>query len=274
MRIFKLLFNFYINSSIHVGLSCCALVLMTQHLFYISFQQSMATFAFFGTVVGYNFVKYDALARVQKRQMRNQLKGIAVFSFCCLVLAGYFFLDFQRSTQLVSVGVLGITLLYTLSFFPNKKNARNWAGVKIYIVAMCWVGVTVVLPVLNAKIPIMLDFYLICIQRFLLIFVLILIFEIIDLKNDDVHLKTVPQQIGVKRTKQLGYLLLLLYGILSIFSFYLMGSFTIQYLILSMFFLLLIAFFLAFANERRSKYYTSFWVESIPILWWLMVSLI
>jgi hypothetical protein len=164
--------------------------------------------------------------------------------------------------------------LYTLSFFPNKKNARNWAGVKIYIVALCWVGVTVVLPVLNASIPIALDFYLICIERFLLIFVLILIFEIIDLKNDDVHLKTVPQQIGVKRTKQLGYLLLLLYGTLSLFSFHLKGSFTIQYLILSFFFLLVIAFFLAFANERRSKYYTSFWVESVPILWWLMGGLI
>lgn len=274
MKILKQILNFYINASIHVGLSCYALVKLTMYLFHISFQESIANFAFFGTIVGYNFVKYDALARVQKHQMRNQLKGIAVLSFCSLVLVGYYFFDLQLMTQLVSVIVLGITLLYTLSFFPNKKNARNWAGVKIYIVALCWVGVTVILPFLDATIPITLAFYLSCIQRFILIFVLILIFEIIDLENDDPHLQTVPQQIGVKRTKQLGYLLLLLYGILSVFCFNLKDSFTIQYLILSLFFLLVIAFFLAFANERRSKYYTSFWVESLPILWWLMVGLI
>jgi hypothetical protein len=32
---------------------------------------------------------------------------------------------------------------------------------------------------------------------------------------------------------------------------------------------IVIALFLAFANENRSKYYTSFWVESIPVLWWV-----
>jgi hypothetical protein len=34
-----------------------------------------------------------------------------------------------------------------------------------------------------------------------------------------------------------------------------------------------IALFLAFANEQRSRYYTSFWVESIPIVWWLLARL-
>jgi len=29
--------------------------------------------------------------------------------------------------------------------------------------------------------------------------------------------------------------------------------------------------FLAFANEKRTKYYTSFWVESIPIFWWVCI---
>ena len=46
-------------------------------------------------------------------------------------------------------------------------------------------------------------------------------FEIIDLSNDDPHLKTVPQQIGVKRTKIVGLLLLL--------PFYLLEFFDIQH---------------------------------------------
>ena len=264
---FKQLLDFYIRSSIHVALSVYALVRMTHFMFNISTDDPMAYFAFFGTIVGYNFVKYDALARAKKREMRKELKLIAVLSFFSLIAVGYFFFKLQFITQMVSVGVLALTLLYTLPFFPNRKNARNWAGVKIYIVALCWVGVTLVLPLVNAYIALGLDFYLKCIQRFILVFVLILIFEILDLANDDPHLKTVPQQIGVKRTKNVGLLLLLPFYFLE----FLKNNFIEEQLIVNGILVLALSLFLAFANETRSKYYTSFWVESIPIFWWLMV---
>ena len=178
-------------------------------MFAIPYDQPMALFAFFGTIVGYNFVKYDALARSQKRLMRKELKLIAVFSFFSFLAVSYYFFKLQFVTQLVSVFFLMLTLLYTLPFFPNKKNARNWAGVKIYIVSFCWVGVTLFLPLLNAHLDLNFDFLIKCIQRFILVFDLILVFEIIDLANDDPHLKTVPQQIGVRQTKILGLMLLL-----------------------------------------------------------------
>lgn len=269
MRVFKLIVDFYIKGSIHVGLSCYALVRMTQHMFHISYEDSIAHFAFFGTIVGYNFVKYDALARAKKIQMRNELKAIALFSFCCFILVGYYFFQLQRVTQIVAVVFLSITLLYTLPFFPTKRNARNWAGVKIYIVALCWVGVTLGLPILNAEIPITGDFYLKCLQRFILIFVLVLVFEIIDLANDDPHLKTVPQQIGVRRTKLLGLLLLLPFYFLE----FLKSNFDKNQLVVNLLLVIMISLFLIFANGKRSKYYTSFWVESIPIVWWMLLIL-
>lgn len=269
MRVFKLIVDFYIKGSIHVGLSCYALVRMTQHMFHISYEDSIAHFAFFGTIVGYNFVKYDALVRAKKIQMRNELKAIALFSFCCFILVGYYFFQLQRVTQIVAVVFLSITLLYTLPFFPTKRNARNWAGVKIYIVALCWVGVTLGLPILNAEIPITADFYLKCLQRFILIFVLVLVFEIIDLANDDPHLKTVPQQIGVRRTKLLGLLLLLPFYFLE----FLKSNFDKNQLVVNLLLVIMISLFLIFANDKRSKYYTSFWVESIPIVWWMLLIL-
>lgn len=268
MRVFKQLFDFYINSSIHVALSCYALVRVTHFMFQIPDEKPMANFAFFGTIVGYNFVKYDALARVKRLEMRNQLKAIAVLSFCSFLMVGYYFFHLERITQVVSIIFLGLTLLYTLPFFPNKKNARNWAGMKIYIVALCWVGVTVILPILNVEIPIEIDFFVIAVQRFILIFVLILIFEIIDLANDDPHLQTVPQQIGVKRTKQLGFLLLALFCFLEFFN----DNYQYSALSLKLIVAIAISLFLAFSNPNRSKYYTSFWVESVPILWWILMA--
>jgi hypothetical protein len=269
MRFFKKIFDFYINSSMHVGLSCFALVLMTQYMFHIPAGGPVANFVFFGTIVGYNFVKYDALARAKKIKMRKELKAISLFSLCCILFVGYYFFQLQRITQIAAVVFLSITLLYTLSFFPNRRNARNWAGVKIYIVALCWVGVTLVLPILENGTPISSDFYIKCMQRFILIFVLVLIFEIIDMAKDDPHLKTVPQQIGVKRTKILGMLLLLPFYFLEFFKSVLDKN----QLIINLILVLMIGLFLLFASENRSKYYTSFWVESIPIVWWLLLLL-
>jgi len=267
MKVLKNILRFYINSSIHVALSCFALVQITFHVFHIEYDNPMALFVFFGTIVGYNFVKYDALVRVKKNLIRKQLKIIAILSFVSVLLVGYYFFHLKRITQIVSVAIFVITALYTLPFFPNRKNARNWAGVKIYIVALCWVGATLVLPLINAEIPVTLDFFIKSIQRFILVFVLILVFEIIDLANDDPHLKTVPQMIGVKKTKLLGFLLLLPFWFLEIF----ISTFNYHDALINLIMVVMLMLFIAFANPNRSKYYTSFWVEAVPIFWWLMV---
>ena len=261
------LFDFYLKSSIHVALSVYALVRMTQFMFEIPYDEPIAFFAFFGTIVGYNFVKYDALARTQKRMMRNELKIIALLSFFSFLAVGFYFFQLQLITQAVAIGVLILTLLYTLPFFPNRKNARNWAGVKIYIVSLCWVGVTLMLPLVNAHQDLGWDFFIKCIQRLILVFDLILVFEIIDLNTDDPHLKTVPQQIGVKRTKLLGLLLLIPFYFLEFFK----NNFIEKQLLINLILVVMLSLFLLFSNQNRSKYYSSFWVESIPIIWWLLV---
>jgi len=268
MKLLKQIFDFYLNSSIHVAFSCYALVQITFHVFHVQYDESMALFVFFGTIVGYNFVKYDALVRVKKKTIGTQLKIIAVLSFISVVLVGYYFFHLKRITQIVSVVIFAITALYTLPFFPNRRNARNWAGVKIYIVALCWVGATLVLPLINAEVPFAIDFFIKCIQRFVLVFVLILVFEIIDLANDDPHLQTVPQTIGVKKTKLLGFLLLIPFWFLEVF----ISTFNIHDAIINLIMVTMLMLFIAFANPNRSKYYTSFWVESVPIFWWLMIA--
>ena len=267
MKLLKQILDFYINSSIHVALSCFALVKVTYLMLNITTDNFVAFFAFFGTIVGYNFVKFDALARANKNKMRSQLKAITAFSLASLLLVIFYFFKLQYATKIIATLFLVLTILYTLPFFPNTKNARNWAGLKIYIVAICWVGVTFVLPILNSEISFQSSFYTIAMQRFLLIFSLILIFEIIDLKTDDPHLKTVPQQIGVKNTKILGFGLLIVFCGLGFFN----SNFNFQFLELLFNFVIaiVIAIFLYFSNENRSKYYTCFWVESVPIFWWL-----
>ena len=280
MKQLKQLFDFYLDSSIHVALSCFALVNCTYLILNISINYSVALFAFFGTIASYNFVKFDALARAKKNNMSSKLKAIAGLSFLSLIIGIYYFLELQKITKIIASLVLILTILYTLPFFPNKRNARNWAGFKIYIVAICWVGVTLLLPIINSEYKINFQIGILILQRLLLIFSLILIFEIKDLKNDDPHLKTVPQQIGVAKTKNLGFVLLILFVGLNSIYYNINGNFNIngngngnfnyQYLELNFVIAIVIGFFLFFSNENRSKYFTDFWVESIPIAWWLL----
>ena len=270
MKTLKKIVNFYINGSIHVALSAYALTRLTGCLFEIEKINGVSLFAFFGTIVGYNFVKYDALARTKKLQMSLQLRAIAFLSFLSFVVSVYYYFQLQKNTQIIGFLFLVITMLYTLPFFPNKKNARNWAGIKIYIVALCWVGVTLFLPIINGHLPFTSYVFLVAAQRFILIFVLILIFEIIDLKLDDPHLKTVPQQIGVVKTKRVGVMLMIVFLLLEFLS----TDFRIEFFALKSALAITTILFLLFSNENRSRYYASFWVESIPVFWWLVVVMI
>lgn len=266
MKQLKQLFNFYLDSSIHVALSCFALVNCTYLILNISINYSVALFAFFGTIAGYNFVKFDALARAKKNNVSYKLKAITGLSFFSLLFGIYYFLELQKITKIIAFLILILTILYALPFFPNKKNARNWSGFKIYIVAICWVGVTLLLPILNSEYKIQSEIIILILQRLLLIFSLILIFEIKDLKNDDLHLKTVPQQIGVRKTKNLGFVFLIIFFGLGFSN----SNTQFLELLLNFIIAIIIGIFLFFSNENRSKYYTAFWVESIPIGWWLL----
>lgn len=267
MDIFRRFLNLYLQGSIHVAVSVYCLIRVTEIVLGLNPDWHMQGFGFFGTIVGYNFVKYDAVARTGKPRFGRWLKCIIVISFVAFIAAAYCFLKLRLPTQVVSGIFLVVTALYTLPFFPNHKSARSWAGLKIYMVALCWIGVTVILPVINAGVPFETDFYLVCIKRFILIVVLLFIFEIIDLAWDDPHLKTVPQQIGVKRTKQLGVLLLVIFLALEMFQI----NENVKRFVASVALIIVTTVFLVLANERRSKYYTVLWVESIPVLWlWLL----
>lgn len=157
--------------------------------------------------------------------------------------------------------------MYVVPFSKALPNLRNFAGIKIYIVSVCWAGVTILLPMLNADMEIGIDVVYKFLQRFILTLILILIFEIYDLKYDSSYLKTVPQILGVSKTKNLIYGLLIPFYILEFFK---EGYYPNQWFI-NLLLCVCIALFTFFASHKQSKYYTVFWVESIPILWLLLV---
>ena len=152
----------------------------------------------------------------------------------------------------------------------KNKNLRALQSIKIFLVAVVWAGVTVLVPLVDLYPAIEFDHWISFFQRFLWIIVLTIPFEIRDLSYDSKGLRTFPQVLGIKRSKALGIFFLLVILIIE----FLKDTISHSYLFSLLIIILVTGIFLLLTKERQSRYYTSFWVEGIPIVWLLLLCLL
>lgn len=269
MNLLKQIFEFYINSSIHVALAVVSLCLVTLLHYNIPADINLLIFVFFGSITGYNFVKYAGIAKLHHRSLARDLKVIQIFSLISFLVLVWSAINIPVNILMWTAFFGVFTLLYAMPVFSKKRNLRSISGVKIFIIAFVWSGVTVVLPVINGGLEIDLNISIEFIQRFLLVLALILPFEIRDLKYDLQQLGTVPQRVGVTRTKFLGIMLLVLLVILE----FIKSSQSFDSTIALVITFAVTSVLIWNSKEYQSQYYTSFWVESIPVLWLLTLVL-
>ncbi|WP_047545230.1 membrane protein [Psychroserpens sp. Hel_I_66] len=269
MRTIKSIFDFYIDSSIHVALSVVALSWISLLEFDLKFDKYILLFVFFASITGYNFVKYFGLAKFHHRSLSSWLRITQIFSLFCFISLCYFLIKLQEDT-IFYIGIFSIvTFLYAIPILPRaifldkQKNLRSISGLKVYIIALVWSGVTVILPLANQNYDITDDVILTFAQRFLFVLVLMLPFEIRDLNYDSLKLATIPQKIGVRQTKILGLILLFVFYFLEFFK----DEVNLNYLLGSSVILVVTLLFLVFSKKKQDKYYSAFWVEGLPVIW-------
>jgi len=270
VKFLKLLFNFYINSSIHVALAVFSLLRITELYYGLPYNTSLSGVVFFGTITGYNFIKYAGIAKLHHKSLTENLKVIQIFSLLSFLLL-VFFLSKLRITMLLYFIPLGVlTLLYAVPITKGfTRNLRNIPIVKIWIIALVWAISTVVLPLLDANQKIDFSTYLMLIQRLLFVVILTLPFDIRDLRFDKRSLQTLPQLLGVERTKKFGFILL---GLTMVIEFFITPS--SQYKLVYLIVFMMMLFFLQRSKLKQTKYYASFWVEAIPIFWFVLLFII
>jgi len=269
MQLLKRLLDFYINSSIHVALAVCSLLWISFLEFNLPLDENLMFFVFFASITGYNFVKYFGLAKFHHRSLANWLKMIQIFSLLSFAGLCYYGLKLETKTLVYIAGFGVVTFLYAIPFLPKKilleggKNLRAISGVKIYIIAFVWAGITVLLPAINENYPLDFDVVVTLFQRFIYVIVATLPFEIRDMQFDSLKLATIPQRLGVKRTKISGVLLLIVF-----FTTEFIKDDTSNWQLLILFVVSgLLALFLLFSKVKQGKYYSSFLVEGIPLFW-------
>lgn len=269
MTLLRQLFDFYINASIHVALSVFSLTWITLMEYQIPYDYNVLYFVFFSTIVGYNFVKYSGIAKFHQRSLAGWLKAIQVFSLVCFLLVWYYAFKLNSVSLPYVLGFAIITFLYAIPILPkhlyldSKQNLRNISGLKIYLIAFVWTGVTVFLPLINNQYSLDYNVVITGIQRFIFIIVLMLPFEIRDMQYDSLKLGTIPQKIGVKRAKIVGVLLLFAFFCLEFFK-----SNATCYSLITLGVLVWITMVsLAYSKKEQGAYYSSFVVEGLPIVW-------
>lgn len=267
MSFLKHLFNFYINASIHVALAVYALTRVTEVYFDLPYNQNLDIFIFLGTITGYNFIKYAGVAKLYHMSLTKSLRLIQIFSFVCFVLLCYFgwLLPLKTLAYFTPFGVF--TILYIIPFLGGfQKNLRGISYLKVFVVAGVWAGVTTSIPLLANDYAFDSTLILSFFQRMLFVLALILPFEIRDMQLDLQDVRTLPQKIGVQQTKKVGFVLLLF--VLTL-EFLITENNLLRNVSLGICFGLL--FFIMRTKENQSKYYSAFWVEAIPVCWWLLL---
>lgn len=269
MQLFKRLFDFYVFSNLHVAFGVYCLTKITLFLFQID-TNSTARFALFSTIVSYNFIRFLNIS-IHKNWITTWFvkhkRAIISLSILSSIACVYFMIDFRLNTILILVPLVLLTLFYGMSLPYKLFSLRKVPGLKIFVIAFCYASVTVVLPLVQNEIKISPTISVLFFQRLFFVILITIPFDIRDVDFDSSKLKTIPQRFGIISAKIIGVVLGVVIVLLEyIFIF---ENHTKSSIILIVSFISVV--FLLCSNNKQSKYYSAFWVESIPIVWYVLL---
>ena len=250
-----LLLKSYLSSSVHVAFALWAFsnVLALQQGISLSLSMHCALFGFCWAGYQYTNTFVPILYKKQAVSIGNIILFIVALAlgFSGLMAQSYTF-------WWVFFGVGVLTLCYALPFGSNM-GLRYVPMLKVFVVVLSW-AVMALLPLISLPKQL---FVWVVVKTVLWVLCIMLPFELRDLCKDALRLKTIPQLIGISGTKILGYLLLCEIAYLAYFTVQVRTLFWVEIIML---FLLGLSISV---SPKRSENFTAFWVEGIPILWFL-----
>lgn len=275
MRLLKNVLDFYIRSSLHVAVCFVALLYMVSVTGTFFATYSLYIVSFCSILVGYNLMKYVELI-VKRKPFR--FKSIIIISSLTAAITGIGFLALENyKVWLVFLLLVLVSMFYAIPLFYHRS-WRQYPYLKVLSVVMCWMLLLYAYPYFSSFSleAIFTDaynfnkriFYTEIGTMFLFIYGLCIPFEIRDLKYDAIQLQTIPQKIGVKKTKILGVIILisaLIIHHLGDYHSYFNPDLELDYIFTTIVIITVAAIW--FSDTFKSDYYASFFVEAIPVLW-------
>lgn len=207
--------DLFLYSNVYIAVAAVALTAQTQLILFGKFElDTLSVLVFFATMFIYASHRLVGLFSVKKflkegrfhiiNTYKNHIwiyTGIAVIG----LIYAFFQVSFRVQLALVLPGL--ISLGYVIPFLGFKKSRKlrlrdlNW--IKIFLIAIVWAYVTVILPIIEIRSVSWSD-VLIFVERAVFIFMITLPFDIRDLKVDQYNnVKTIPAVYGISFTMKL-----------------------------------------------------------------------
>ncbi|MGB0863454.1 MAG: hypothetical protein ACPG19_12730 [Saprospiraceae bacterium] len=273
----KKIIDLVLYSNFYIAFCAVAMTLQTQLLLFGKVEYTpVIGLIFFATLMVYAVHRIVGLFRLTdfieegRYYIINKFKShIWIYASVGLIGSFYCFFQLQRIAQLSLVIPAFLSLGYIFPVFGKKNlRLRDFNGVKIFLVAIVWAYVTVILPTLEGD-ALGMATVLMFLERALFVFAITLPFDIRDLKVDAYNeVKTIPATIGMKRTQGLAIILL---GLMLFIAFFLYQWIIILGLFLSV---LLTAFLIKISPKQTEDYFFTGLMDGMMIIQPLLVFLV
>jgi len=238
--------------------------------FDITVDYILLLFSFCSSLIAYNFIKYSEIVFFKTQKKSNSLKLICFLTIISILICLTITPKLTSSALVLLFVISLLTVFYIFPFNSVNKNLRKRPGLKIFIVAIVWSLLIVVLPTVNFNYVLDASLLIYFVQILIFVVVVILPFEIRDLNSDSKKLHTIPQIIGVNNTKTLGFSLIFIFMILDWIQYLILHLVSFNTILVNGIICLLTLILLIKSKAKQSIYFSSLWVESLPILWLML----
>lgn len=273
----KVVFDFYIRSSLHVAICFVVLSHLFSNLsfqFYYSYRFLILQFLL--VICAYNMAKYLDLF-LKKKDFKFK-KSIIVLTAISAIAAAALSIDVLPYAYLYFISISILVLAYSFPVLKNKS-LREFVFLKTPIVALCWT-----LLIMSSYSTSAMDFvidwrfllynadvYLLTpMSIFFFVVALCIPFEIKDLPADAPYLITLPQKIGVKRTKYIGYVTTILFAVTMVIGWTFYGRHRDSELLAFIVVVFTLLISIKLSDRIKSPVFVNFFVEAIPMLWLIL----
>jgi hypothetical protein len=265
-----------VYSNVWIALCAAAWMLEAEWSFGDSSNGILPLFAFFSTVFLYNFQRAIKLFRsasyaipgrnawlVKNRKAIALWAGIGGIASVVVLLL----MPLRDWIVIAMAGAVSVAYVTKLGRIKGKWVAvREFPYVKIYLIAIVWVVLGVILPIVHFQIEIadQSTVFLLMLEKFCFIIAITIPFDIRDLKYDEAHMKTLPQILGVKTSRFVA----LAFGLAAVgLTGMLIGDFYSMSSGIAMMLVLCVSAFAAFqAHENRDELYFTGLLDGLFIL--------
>ncbi len=271
---FAKIINLLLYSNLWIALAAGAMIWQTELLLRHSISPNPYFFLIvFSTLFLYALHRLVGIQKVSafRDKGRYQViwayrKHIGLYAILSGLMAAYFFWQIPTRMWLSMVMPGVLALAYVLPFLGKGRRLRDLHYIKIFLIAITWAWLTVILPAIYwghwPAIPVV----LMSLERACFIFAITIPFDIRDLKVDaHTKVRTIPGRLGIKTAKYLAYLALVLMLLFAFFNYALLAYNRTNLTLLSLS-ALISALCVHFSDKTENDYFFTGLVDGLMTL--------